>query len=176
MSPIDPPEDAALPRTVESADWRSLARTAALGRAKPAEPSLLRELLVFFLDFAPYAVPVERVREIVRMRPITPLPGAPEIIRGVISLRGEIVQVIDLRRTLRLSSIEPTRSSRIIVIHGEDGHVAGVLVDAVTEVLRVPEEAFRPAPPDESSAIESLCVHGDEFVALLDLERVLSHE
>jgi purine-binding chemotaxis protein CheW len=97
----------------------------------------------------------------------------PEEVRGVISLRGEIVEVIDLRRRLNLDPIDPIRSTRIIVAHGEDGRVAGILVDAVREVSRISEDAIRPAVAGELGAVESLCVRGDEFVSLIDLDRVL---
>ena len=91
----------------------------------------------------------------------------------MISLRGEIVQVVDLRRRLGLVPAEPTRSSRIIVVHGSDGRVAGLLVDAVREVLSVSEEALQPAT-GEVGAVEALCVRGEEFVSVVDLERVLA--
>jgi purine-binding chemotaxis protein CheW len=153
--------------------WDALARAAAGGAAREQEEFVLRQLLTFELDSAPYAVPVERVREIVRIRPITPIPRVPEEVRGVISLRGEIVQVIDLRRKLGLPAIEPTRASRIIVVHAAESEVAGVLVDAVTEVLRVGQDAIRPAAPGESGAVSGLCARGEHFVSLLDLGRAL---
>jgi purine-binding chemotaxis protein CheW len=91
----------------------------------------------------------------------------------VIALRGEVIQVIDLRRRLGLASEEPTRRSRIIVLHGEDTRVAGLLVDAVTEVLRLSEEAITPTAPGESESIAALCAKGEQFVSLIDLEKVM---
>ena len=126
----------------ESMGWESLALTAA-GRQVEEEESLLRDLLTFTLNGDSYAVPVEWVREIVRLRGITPMPRVPPEIRGVISLRGEIVQVLDLCRRLGIGSREPARSNRIIVLHGDPGNVTGLLVDSVKEVLRVDEEAIQ---------------------------------
>ncbi len=157
-----------------SGRWDVLARAAARRGAQPAEESLLRELLTFQLDGAAYAFPVERVREIVRMRLITPIPRVPEAILGVISLRGQIIQVLDLRLRLGLPPGRPDRRTRIVVLHGEDGQATGLLVDAVTEVLRVTEDEIRAVPPGEAGLVESLCARNDEFVSLLDLERVLS--
>ena len=151
--------------------WDEIARAAG-GGASAADESVLRQLLAFDLAGAPYAVAVERVREIVRIRPITPIPRVPADVCGVISLRGEIVQVIDLRQKLGLEPAEPTRASRIIVVRAGENDIAGVLVDAVTEVLRVTEAAIRPAAPGESGAVEGLCARGEEFVSLLDLTRV----
>ncbi len=153
--------------------WEILARAAARGRARPGEESLLRELLAFELNGDRYAVPIERVREIVRMRLITPVPRVPEAILGVISLRGAIIQVLDLRRRLGLPPAETSRRTRIVVIHGEDRQVTGLLVDAVSEVLRVTNDEIRPARSGEAGVIEALCARGREFVSLLELARVL---
>lgn len=155
------------------ASWDDIARAASRGDELAAEHEEPRQLIVFEMDSAPYAVPVERVREIVRMRPITPIPRMPVEIHGVISLRGEIVQVVDLRRRLSLEPAEPTVASRVVIVHGEDGRVAGLRVDRVVEVLRVLDADVRPVAASENGAVEALCARGDEFVSLIDLDRVL---
>ena len=154
------------------AGWDRLAREAAARREADGGAELSRQLLTFEVDATPYALPVERVREIVRMRTVTPVPRVPAAVRGVISLRGEIVQVLDLRRRLGLPPAEPTRRSRVVVVHGDEGRVAGLMVDAVREVVSVGEESLRPAP-SESGAVADLCARGDAFVSVLDLDRVL---
>jgi purine-binding chemotaxis protein CheW len=154
-------------------DWEQLARAAAHGPRTRDDATLLHEFLTFQLAGDPYAVPVERVREIVRMRPVTPIPRVPAALRGVISLRGEIVEVVDLRLRLGLTPTEPTRTSRIIVLHGDDGKMSGLLVDAVTDVLRVAEDAIRSEGQGESGRVAALCVRGDQFISVLDFERVL---
>ncbi len=159
--------------TPATGSWQALAREASLSRADRSDPIVLRQLLRFDLCGASYAIPIERIREIVRLRPITRVPRAPDDIRGVIALRGEIVQVIDLRVRLALPASTPTKSSRILVVCGADGQVAGILVDAVTEVMRVPDEALRPATGGEKATVDSLCLSGDTFVSLMDLDRVL---
>jgi purine-binding chemotaxis protein CheW len=165
--PVDP--------AVISSPWDELARAAAAGGAGVlrAELEELQQLLTFSVGDTPYAVPVELVREIVRIRPITPVPRVSTDVRGVISLRGEIVQVVDLRLRLGLPAAEIARSSRIIVVHAEEGRVAGLLVDRVSEVLRVKGDAILPPTGGESGSVEALCVRGDKFVSLIDLERVL---
>ena len=152
--------------------WQALARSAHR-RERPDGAGPLRELLVFSLAGTPYAVATERVREIVRLRPITPLPRVPGAIRGVISLRGEIAQVLDLPQRFGLDPLTPTRRTRIIVLRAEEGDLTGLLVDAVREVLRVPEDSIGAAPSGESPAIAALCARDDEFISLLDLDRVL---
>ena len=119
--------------------WQDLARRAAERRSAEVESVAVRQLLTFVLDASPYALPVARVREIVRVRPITPVPRVPSDVCGVISLRGEILEVIDLRLRLRLRAAANGRASRILVVHSSDGGVAGLLVDGVSEVLAFPD-------------------------------------
>ena len=152
------------------ADWESLARAAGGRRAGPPAADAERQLLTFSLDGGHYALPVERVREIARLRPITPVPRMPRDVLGVISLRGEIVQVIELRPRLGIPS-QPGAVGRIVVVYAPDSGVAGLGVDRVTEVMRVPETAIRPA--GEAGAVEALCAQGTRFVSLIDLEKVL---
>jgi purine-binding chemotaxis protein CheW len=153
--------------------WDELALRAGGGAPADGEPEEIRQLLTFEVDSTPYALAVERVREILRIRPMTPVPRVSEDVCGVISLRGAIVQIIDLRRRLDLAPTRPLRSARIIVVGCDDGWIAGLLVDAVREVLRAPETAFRAAGNSESGLVESLCVRGEEFISLLDLDRIL---
>jgi purine-binding chemotaxis protein CheW len=156
--------------TSEGRDWAQMARSAT--REEQAEPEVLRELLSFQLAGSPYAIPVERVREIVRLRQITPVPRVPAAVLGVIELRGEIVQVIDLRMRLDLPSGELTRKSRIVVLHADDERVSGVFVDGVDEVLRAPEDEIRPATAGAGFVCE-ICVRGSDFVSIIDVDRAL---
>jgi purine-binding chemotaxis protein CheW len=158
----------------EARDWDVLARAAADRVDSSDSLDEIRQLLSFELAGAPYAVPVERVREIVRMRRVTPVPRMPDEVRGVISLRGEMIELIDLRRRLSLGSIEPSRRTRIIVIKTSDDEVVGLLVDAVREVLRVSDDAIQPATGSDTGAVNDLCKFRDEFVSLIELDRVLS--
>ncbi len=166
----------ASPGTAAAPDggWERLAREAAAHRRGGAEEAqLAREFLVLRLAGTSYAVPVERVREIVRLRPITPVPRVPPSLVGVISLRGEVVEVVDLRRRLGLESPAPCRAARIVVVNGEDGRTSGLLVDGVSSVLRTTEEAMRHDAPGDPGSVAALCVREGELVSILDLERVL---
>ena len=156
--------------------WEELARAALVRTDEREQAELIRELLAFEIGGTPYAVPIERVREILRMRPITPIPRAPDVVMGVISIRGEVVEVIDLRRRLGLSASEPERRTRIVVIHGFDGRVTGCMVDRVQEVLRVPGDAIRPASEADAANVTGLCKRGDAFVSMLDIDKVLDLE
>jgi purine-binding chemotaxis protein CheW len=152
--------------------WDRLARAAAAARESHDE-HLVRELLRVEVAGAPYALPIERVREIVRLRALTPIPRVPSIVLGVISLRGEIVQVLDLRQALGAAGVPPGRRARIVVMHGDEGEVAGLLVDAVTEVMRVAESELSEPPGDPAEFVRAICTRGDRFVSLLDPDPVL---
>ena len=151
--------------------WAELASAAAQERSGEAA-QLLCELLTVVAEDT-YALPVERVREIVRVGPITPMPRVPRAVLGLVALRGEMVQVVDLRLRLGRERVARRRSQRIVVLHGQDGQVAGLLVDAVRDVLRVPEDGLVPPPAGEGDAVEALCHRGDRLVSLLDVDRVL---
>lgn len=155
--------------------WEDLARTASYKGVgeEEGDGDLLRELLAFELAGSPYAIPVERVREIVRVREVTRVPLVPDWVRGVVTLRGEVVQVIDLRMRLGLRAEATDRRSRIVVLHGDDDRVTGVLVDSVREVLRVDEEAFSPSGEGDVGAVSELCLQDGEFVSIIDVDRVL---
>ncbi len=157
-------------------NWDALARAAAIVKSHAVEQDLLQELLTFEVGETAYAVPVERVREILRIRPITPVPRVPDVMLGVISIRGEVVEVVDRRRRLGLEPLAADRRTRIIVIHGFDGRVTGMMVDRVQEVLRVPEESIQAAAEADTENVAALCKRGDDFVSMLDLDKVLTIE
>jgi purine-binding chemotaxis protein CheW len=151
-----------------------LARAAAGGVSDAVEAEPDRELLVAWLGEDPYALPIERVREILRMRPITPMPRVPACVLGVLSLRGEIVQVVDVRRRLGLPPAPGDAGRRrIVVIASEDGQLSGLLVDRVSEVLRLREDALRPPTSREARAVAALAPHAGGFVSVFDVDRVL---
>ncbi|MCP3983924.1 MAG: purine-binding chemotaxis protein CheW [bacterium] len=152
--------------------WDELAR-AATRLGDEAEAEVFHEFLAFPLGADRYALPVDRVREVVRLRQITPVPRVPADILGVISLRGEIVQVLDLSQRLGGSIGLRTPTSRIVVLHGREGDAAGLLVETIASVLRVPEHAFRDAPDSDTDFVSRLCEDEGDFVSILNLEKVL---
>jgi purine-binding chemotaxis protein CheW len=158
----------------EMRDWDDLARSAAGLGGSSESLDEVRQLLSFEIAGAPYAVPVDRVREIVRMRPVTPVPRTPEEVRGVISLRGEMIELIDLGCRLGLGAIETSRKTRIIVVKAGDDDVVGLLVDSVREVLRITDDAIQPATGSDTGAVNDLCKYRDEFVSMIELDRVLT--
>ena len=106
--------------------------------------------LTFVLGHESYGIPVTKVREIVRMIDITPVPGMPAYVRGVINLRGKIIPVIDLRLRFHLANAEITERTCTIVVQmaPRPGVVSlmGLIVDAVEAVAHVTGEQLEPVP------------------------------
>jgi purine-binding chemotaxis protein CheW len=97
------------------------------------------EVLEFTLESENYALDINIVREIVEMMPITVIPRAPEHIRGVINLRGEIVNIVNLSTFLKLPLKPVTRDQKIIVLMAEvaGGNNVGIIVDTVSSVAEI---------------------------------------
>lgn len=135
------------------------------------------QLVVFNLDREVYGVDIALVHEIIRIQEVTRIPRTPAFIEGVINLRGRVIPVIDLRSRFGLSRKAHDGETRIIVVEVA-GHTVGMVVDGVSEVLRLPAEAVSPPAEILTSADVSYLrgvgkVDG-RLVVLLDLQAVLS--
>lgn len=135
------------------------------------------QLVVFELGDESYAVDISRVQDINRMQEITEIPHAPESVVGVINLRGRVIPVIDLRKRFGLPEAVHTKDTRIVVVHLE-GNLIGVIVDAVSQVLRIPTDIVEPPSPVlagvDSKYLRGIAKLDDRLVILLDLDFVLS--
>jgi len=134
------------------------------------------QLVVFSLADETYGIDISVVNEIIRMQSITQVPRTPEFVEGVINLRGRIVPVIDLRKRFGLEVSEETQASRIMVVELE-GIIMGMIVDAVSEVLRLPKDSIEPTPP-MVSGVDAAYLRGvgkwdDRLIILLDIDKVL---
>ena len=136
-----------------------------------------KQLVVFDLDSESYGVDIGAVREIIRMQEITRVPRTPEFVEGVINLRGKVIPVVDLRKRFGLNVGEESRDNRIVVVDigGQD---IGVVVDAVTEVLRIHASAIEPPSSvitnADSEYLLGIAKLDDKMIILLELESVLS--
>ncbi len=135
------------------------------------------QLVVFDLASEHYGVDISDVREIMRMQTITKVPGAVSCVEGVINLRGKVLPVLDLRKRLELKVANHSEESRIVVIDIADGQ-AGVIVDAVTEVLRVPNSSIEPPSGmiahSNAEYLKGIAKLSDRLIILLDLHKLLS--
>lgn len=133
--------------------------------------------ITFALADETFAMPVEPVREVLRIHNITRVPHAPAPIRGVTNLRGRVIPVIDLRRRIGLAEEEPSRSSRIIVVSAR-GRLIGLLVDRVHQVSHLDLNLVQTPPDDvmtaQSDYITGVYHQGDELLLLLHVDRALT--
>lgn len=124
-----------------------------------------------------FAISIERINTIIRMQPITRVPGCGDYVEGVTNLRGSILPVIDLRKKFSLPMRDVTRASRIVVVEAH-GQTVGLMVDAVTETVRLSAADIEP-PSGTIARAQASCVWGigkagDKLLVLLDLDRLLS--
>jgi purine-binding chemotaxis protein CheW len=143
------------------------------------EKSKVIQLIVFNLGDEEYGANINQVREIIRTGNITPIPDSPDFIKGVSNVRGEIPVIIDLKERFFLP-IRKDGGNKHIVMTERDKSVFGLLVDEVTEVLRIPQTDIKPAP-EIVTRIDREYVNGvitleNRLIILLDLHKVLSPE
>src|SRR5271154_2589486 len=124
-----------------------------------------------------YGVPITSLHEIVRVPEITAVPDAPDYLEGVINLRGKIVSVMDLRKRFGQKQATLKKRNRILVVE-HSGRLAGLFVDSVAEVLKIPGEAVE-APPAAFQEGGLNCVTGlgkvrGRLIVLLDMSRLLA--
>ena len=134
-------------------------------------------LVIFSLGKELYGVTIHAVESIIKLQAITQVPKTVAFILGVTNLRGTVVPVLDLRIRFNLPLNENTGNTRIVIVNSE-GSKVGIVVDEVTEVLKVSRTTIQPPPP-MSTTIESAFISGiaridDRLVILLDLEKVLA--
>ncbi len=138
-----------------------------------------QQLVVFELANEHYGLDISAVEGIIKMQAITKMPQAPSFVEGVTNLRGTVVPVIDLRKRFALPSLDQTKDTRIVVVYMEKTKI-GMIVDGVSEVLRIPEESIEPTPPMVSTVntafIRGIAKLDNRLVTLLDLTKVLSLE
>jgi purine-binding chemotaxis protein CheW len=138
-----------------------------------------QQLVVFDLAGESYGINIAAVESIIKLQAITHLPQAPYYVKGVTNLRGTVLPVIDLRLRFGLEAQEENRQTRIIIVTMGMLKV-GVVVDGVSEVLRVQDENIGPLPPMVST-INSAFLKGivrleNRLIILLELGKVLDFD
>jgi purine-binding chemotaxis protein CheW len=135
------------------------------------------ELLTFIIAGEQYAVSIEHLVEIITPRAATQVPNADATIVGIISLRGTMVTVIDVRRKLHHPPAKGGNDARVIVVE-RGGEVLGFEVDRVLRVLKVDSAAVEPHPVVHSSelteAVRGVFRHANALTILLDLDKLLA--
>src|SRR6202162_1469042 len=141
-------------------------------------PSMEKDLHIvgFRIGNETYGIRLGAGREIVRVPEITAVPSAPDLIEGVINLRGKIIPVMDLRKRFGQTEIQPDKKNRILVVE-LDNKLIGLIVNAASEVLKIPPSEIE-APGSVFAEGESSYVTGvgklkGRLIILLDIARLL---
>lgn len=137
----------------------------------------LLQLVGFQLDDEEYGIDILKVQEINRITEITKIPQSPDFVEGVINLRGNVIPIIDLRKRFNMPHKEYDKQTRIVV--GEIGdRTVGFIVDAVSEIIRLPADKIEPAPnisaDDKAEYILGVGKLDDKLLMLLDIDKILS--
>jgi purine-binding chemotaxis protein CheW len=132
------------------------------------------QFCTFYLDKLLFGVELKGVQEVIRSLEMTKVPLAPEVVRGLINLRGQIVTAVDLRRRLELEPSPPGLQAMNVVVRSADGAVS-LLVDEVGDVVEVEETSFEPPPETLRGSVRSMIlgVHklNDRLMHVLDIEK-----
>jgi len=134
------------------------------------------QVVAFNIDIEEFGVDILKVQEINRMVEITKVPQAPHYVEGVINLRGKVIPIIDLRKRFNMEFKEHDKNTRIVVVD-ISGNIMGMVVDAVSQVLRIPVNTIE-SPPEIVTGIDSEYIKGvvkldDQLLIYLDLAKVI---
>ena len=141
------------------------------------------KFLTFSLGEEEYGVGILKVREIIGMMDVTPVPETPDFVKGVINLRGKVIPVVDLRLKFKMEERAYDERTCIIVVEiiTQTTPIAmGVVVDSVSEVLPISEDEIEP-PPSLGLSLDTSYILGmaktkDDVKILLDIDRVMTSE
>lgn len=143
------------------------------------EDTLKDRFLTFKVKNEDYGIEIVRVKEIVGIQEITPVPEMPSYIKGVINLRGNVINVVDIRLRFNMEEKEYDERTCIIIIQVEDVEV-GMIVDNVSEVCVIPEEDIKKntnlSKNSKSTFIKGLGKLNDKIKMIIDVEKLLTEE
>ncbi|MEC1772363.1 chemotaxis protein CheA [Schinkia azotoformans] len=137
------------------------------------------QLTTFRLGDEEYGIVIDKVKDIITVPTITPVINSPFSIIGMMNLRGKLIPVMDLRERFGICQQQLTRKSRVMVVQVQN-ELIGLLVDQVTQVLKVNEELMEHAPRYESQIeeayIQGICHLEERLIILLNIDRVIGIE
>jgi purine-binding chemotaxis protein CheW len=151
--------------------------TDSLAGRSEGESGRTRQLVCFRIGEETYGLDIRSVREIRAWSATTLLPNVPDFVRGVLNLRGTVVPILDLRARFGWGQTEATGIHVVIVI-AVDSRLVGILVDAVSDILTVPETDIRPVPEVGNAkaheCLDGLVTQGEQLIALVSGERIVA--
>jgi purine-binding chemotaxis protein CheW len=145
-----------------------------------AAPGDMLQVVVFQLAGEEFGMNIMSVKEIIRIPELVQLPQSPDYVEGIVDIRGDIVVAVSIADLFNVDKKEFDHNSRIIVTE-LDNIIIGILVDSVSEVLRIPYSDIEPAPDMLISGKNSECVKGvgklkDRLLLLIDSRKILGKD
>ena len=141
-------------------------------------PPASLDVLLISLDGELYALPSQYVREVLRYRDYTPVPGAPASLPGILSQRGQIVPVVNPYPLLGLPTPPITRATRLVFATHSETDLA-LLAEAVIDLVALPADSIQPVPgaldPARARLLRGVAQHDDQVIALLELDELIAN-
>ena len=137
------------------------------------------QVVIFQLGDEEYGIPILAVQEIIRPQVPTKIPKAPQFIKGIINLRGQVIPIVDLAGRFGLTAATTTQEQRFVVVEVE-GNTVGIIVDSVSEVLAVSGENIKP-PMEGFQSFDTKFISGiltleERLIILLDIEKLFKED
>jgi purine-binding chemotaxis protein CheW len=152
-------------------------KSGAAGAEASSKIDEIVQLVTFKLGNEEFALDILKVQEINRMVEITKVPKAPDFVEGVINLRGRVIPIVDIRKKFHLNIKEATKETRIIVVNIMNKTI-GLIVDSVSEVLRINSSTIQPPPPLiaglDSDYIKGVGKLDERLIILLDIDKIFT--
>lgn len=133
------------------------------------------KLVIFTVADKEYALSIQQVREVIRLREITTIPEAPGFVEGVINLRGKVTPLINLRKKFGIPGIELSKLNRVIITQ-MNGHIVGIIVDQVEGVTTIENDHIE-SPNQvlkEAAYLTGVAKIGKRLILMVDAEKILS--
>lgn len=150
-----------------------------IASAESAATDSTIQIATFYVENLLMGLQIQQVQEINRQLEVTAVPHAPEHVKGVINLRGDVVTVVDMRQVLGLPHNDISDSCRNVIIH-HDGELVGLLVDKIADILTIECDKIDPAPPNvgniEGKLFQGVYTTEEEIVVILDLDAALGDQ
>jgi len=138
----------------------------------------LKQIISFKIKDEEYGLEILKVKEVIRIKEITKLPKAPDFVKGVINLRGDVIPIIDLREKFGISGDKYSETKRVIIVEVEERSM-GIIVDSVSHVIRIAESQIDTSPflgGISKEFISGVIKFDERLIVLLNIDKILTTE
>ena len=148
--------------------------------AGASESAVIKQAIVIKIGDGYYVIDIMKIKEIIKVLRLTPIPKAPKFIEGVINLRGVVIPIIDMRKRFELAEKkEDTAKARIVIVSIEK-KIVGLIVDEVKEVIKINVKDIKPPPRllegVNTNFIFGVCKYHEELLMILKLDSILTED